>query len=374
MSATIGCTAGSSDNSHAQNTSLGRCECITLHDSKLIDTLRRSKLYRDYERTFSAVTALPLALRPVEFFGLPFQGKTNENAFCAFLANRKTSCSLCLQTQSRIAKASGKHPNSVQCPFGLTETAVPICLGERVIGLLCTGQVFTRKPNLKNSKLKRKRFFPESSAAEQEALRLWKQTPSIEAAKYKAMIRLLTFFATQLSALSNQLLIEQKCGEPEVITRARRFIAENKRGQLSLASVAKASGASMFHFCTLFHQTTGLKFRDYVARSRVEDARVLLCDPTRRMSEVAYEVGFQSMTAFHRAFRRILGQSPTQYRTHLARNGSRPRQSSIRSPDFEEQRSRPPYHTPPNGSPAQARSTQRHLGAMNVRGSLPPAA
>jgi AraC-like DNA-binding protein/ligand-binding sensor protein len=365
MSATIECAAGNSDNSHAQNTSVARRESITLRDSKLIDTLRHSKLYRDYERTFTTVTGLPLALRPVEFFGLPFHGTTNENGFCAFLADRKSSCSLCLQTQGRTAELAGKYPRSVQCPFGLTETAVPIRLGERVIGFLCTGQVFTREPNLENSALKRKRLFAEASAAEQKAVGLWKQTPSIEAAKYKAMVRLLIFFAKQLSALSNQLLIEQKCREPEVIMRARRFIAENRRGQLSLASVAKASGASMFHFCTLFHQTTGLKFRDYVARSRIEDARALLCDPTRRMSEVAYEAGFQSMTAFHRAFRRILGQSPTQYRTRLAAHGSRPR-TSPSAHGLERQPSGQAYHSWPNGSTPEIRSTPRHLRAVEV--------
>ena len=360
MSASIACAAGNSDNSDAQNTGVAGRGSTALHDNKLIDTLRRSKLYRDYERTFSDVTGLPLALRPVEFFGLPFQGKTNENAFCAFLANRKTSCSLCLQTQSRIAEVSSKYPRSVQCPFGLTETAVPIRLGQRVVGFLCTGQVFTRKPNPGNSTLKRKRLFAQGSAAEQEALQLWKQTPYIEVVRYKAMVRLLIFFAKQLSALTNQLLIEQKSREPDVVMRARRFIAENKRGQLSLASVAKASGASMFHFCTLFHQTTGLKFRDYVARSRIEDARVLLCDRTRRMSEVAYEVGFQSMTAFHRAFRRILGESPTQYRSHLAANGSERRQSPIRSRDSEGQSPGPAYYRRPNGRTEELTSTARH--------------
>ena len=352
--------ARNSDNSHPRNTSVVRHESTALRDSKLIDTLRRSKLYRDYERTFNEVTRLPLALRPVEFFGLPFHGKTNENAFCAFLADRRTSCSLCLQTQARVAANPGKHPRSIQCPFGLTETAVPIRLGERVIGFLCTGQVFTREPKPGNSALKRKRLFAEASAAEQEALRLWKQTPSIEVARYKAMVRLLIFFAKQLSALTNQLLIEQKCREPEVVTRARRFIAENKRGQLSLASVARASGSSMFHFCTLFHQTTGLKFRDYVARSRIEDARVLLCDRTQRMSEVAYEAGFQSMTAFHRAFRRILGESPTEYRSHLAAHGSHHRQSSIRSRDSEGQSPGPAHYSRPNGSTKELRSTARH--------------
>jgi AraC-like DNA-binding protein len=212
----------------------------------------------------------------------------------------------------------------------LTETAVPIRLGERIIGFLCTGQVFTRRANLGHCTLQHKRLLPEASPAEQKARRLWKQTRSIEAAKYKEMVQLLIFFAKQLSALSNQLLIEQKCREPEVVMRARRFIAENKRGRLSLSSVAKAAGASIFHFCTLFHQTTGLKFSDYVARSRMEGARALLCDPRRRMCEVASEAGFQSMTAFNRAFRRIVGQSPTEYRTDLAAHGSRPPVSSFR--------------------------------------------
>jgi AraC-like DNA-binding protein/ligand-binding sensor protein len=306
-----------SDKSHRRNTSILRRESTAPHDSKLIEALRRSKLYRDYERTFTEATGLPLALRPVEFFGLPFHGKKNENEFCAFLADCKSFCSLCLQTQSRIAENPAKHPHSIQCPFGLTESAVPIRLGERVIGFLCTGQVFTRRAKRGHPTLERKRLFSEASPAGPKALRLWRQTSYVEAAKYNAMVRLLIFFANQLSALTNQLLMEQKCREPEVITRARRFIAENKGGRVSLGSVAKACGASMFHFCTLFHQATGLTFSDYVARSRIEDARMLLCDHRRRMSEVAYEAGFHSMTAFNRAFRRIVGQSPTEYRTHL---------------------------------------------------------
>jgi hypothetical protein len=64
-----------------------------------------------------------------------------------------------------------------------------------VIGFLWTGQVFTRRANLGDCTLQHKWFFPEASPAEQKARRLWKQTRSIEAAKYKAMVQLLIFFA-----------------------------------------------------------------------------------------------------------------------------------------------------------------------------------
>lgn len=319
MPSTIQGVRGKSDHSQTENGSAGYAET---ENKKLLEALRHSKLYRDYERTFTEATGLPLALRPVEFFGLPFHGKKNENPFCAFLAERKSCCALCLQTQGRLNEARPDTAHSLQCPYGLTETVVPIVLGERVIGFLCTGQVFTSLTNSEARKSGSLRLSSEAAGVNAEGRRLWKQTRSMETGTYKATVRLLVFFAKQLSTLSNQLCIEQKSEEPAVVTRARQFIAENKGKPITLATVAHASGASMFHFCKLFRATTGVKFTEYVARSRVEDARELLCNRRLRMCEVAYESGFQSLTAFHRAFQRVLGQSPTDYRSALSRRGS----------------------------------------------------
>jgi len=49
----------------------------------------------------------------------------------------------------------------------------------------------------------------------------------------------------------------------------------------------------------------------------VEKAKNLLLNRNLRVSEIAYEVGFQSLTHFNRVFKRILGVSPTKYRTRL---------------------------------------------------------
>ena len=242
-------------------------------------------------------------------------------------AERKTKTHFALSSPTRkapaafVSKLKRVSPNRgatirtrFNVPYGLTETVVPIVLGERVIGFLCTGQVFTQRGKTVGPESPARRF-PEAAGNTSEGLRLWKQTRFIEPVTYKAMVQLLSFFAKQLSALINQLIIEQKTQEPEVVLRARRFIAENRRGQLTLATVARAAGVSMFHFSTLFRQTTGIKFTQYVARSRIEDARELLCNRRLRMCEVAYESGFQSLTAFNRAFQRVLGQSPTKYRS-----------------------------------------------------------
>jgi AraC-like DNA-binding protein len=159
-----------------------------------------------------------------------------------------------------------------------------------------------------------------------ELRRAWEKNPLIPPDKYNAVVRLLTFFADQLSALSNQLVTEKNNSEPPLVLKAREYIDKYKAEQLSLTDVAKAAGASVFHFCKVFHKGTGLKFTDYVSRVRVEDARTRLLNPNLRISEIAYDVGFQSLTQFNRTFKRVFGQSPTEFREHL--NGKTSRKSS----------------------------------------------
>jgi AraC-like DNA-binding protein len=67
----------------------------------------------------------------------------------------------------------------------------------------------------------------------------------------------------------------------------------------------------------MFKKVTGVNFTDYVSRARIEKSKNLLLNPNLRVSEIAFEVGFQSLTHFNRVFRRLLGQSPTDYRAQL---------------------------------------------------------
>jgi hypothetical protein len=70
-----------------QNNTSAQPESVARNDRKLLDVLRDSKAYREYEKVFCEATGLPLALRPTQSFELPFHGKKNENLFCAFLAD-----------------------------------------------------------------------------------------------------------------------------------------------------------------------------------------------------------------------------------------------------------------------------------------------
>ena len=289
----------------------------TMPNKQLVEMLLRSRLFRDYESVFTKATGLPLALRPLEYWQLEHHQKTNENHFCALLAERPATLAVCLQSHAEIIKHTGITPCTETCPFGLTETAVPVRLGEETIGFLRIGQVL-RRSAIQADKTRAASKLKECGVPFAGAIRkAWEATPIIPKDKYGATVRLLTFFAEQLSALINQIVLEKQNAEPPLVRKAREYIKQHKMEPLSLAAVAQASGASVFHFCKVFKKTTGLKFTDYVARVRLEDAKTQLLNPSRRISEVAYDVGFQSLTQFNRMFKRIFGQSPTEFRAHL---------------------------------------------------------
>jgi AraC-like DNA-binding protein/ligand-binding sensor protein len=287
-------------------------------NKELVDMLRRSRLFRDYENIFTKATGLPLTLRPLEFWQLAHHGKKHENPFCALLAENPATLSVCLQAHQNMIDHTGLLPHTVTCPFGLTETAVPVKLGTDVIGYLRIGQVLRHLPAQSDTTKVSRALERCGVRFTGEIRKAWEKNPLFPSEKYNAVVRLLSFFADQLSALSNQLMTEKSNAEPPLVLRARDYIDKHKTEELSLADVAKAAAASVFHFCKVFHKATGLTFTDYVARVRLEDARNRLLNPNLRISEIAYDVGFQSLTQFNRTFKRVFGQSPSEFRARLS--------------------------------------------------------
>jgi len=111
--------------------------------------------------------------------------------------------------------------------------------------------------------------------------------------------------------------VKEAAAEAPAITRARQYIAEHCSEDLSLDQVARASNMSAFYFCKVFKKSTGLTFTDYLARIRVETVKRLLLNPHTRVSEAAFEAGFQSLSQFNRVFHRIEGEAPSDYRDRV---------------------------------------------------------
>lgn len=284
----------------------------------LIDALVTSKIYQDYERAFTEATGLPVALRPVESWQLPHHGHRGESPFCAMVASKSKACAVCLQVQEKLVEAATEAPATITCEAGICDTAVPVKLGDKVVGFLQTGQVFRKKPS--ETQFKKVIGLTKEWGLEvsQKELRdAYFGTRVVSSKQHESVVKLLSIFAQHLSMLSNQIVVQQENSEPPVIRRAKEFINEHQTEDLTLGQVAKAVNTSTFYFCKMFKKATGINFTDYLSRVRIEKSKNLLLNPNLRVSEIAFEVGFQSLTHFNRVFKRILGQSPTDYRAKV---------------------------------------------------------
>ena len=234
------------------------------------------------------------------------------------MARKSRACSACLQVQQRLTETASHEAQTINCNHGLTESAVPVRLGEQLIGYLQTGQVFRKEPT--PAQFERTARLAQEWGVEADPNELREAffgTRVVPSKTYDAMIKLLSIFSEHLSMVSNQVVLRQQNSEPVMITRAKQFIRDNYAEDLSLGQVSKAVNTSSFYFCKMFKKTTGINFTDYLSRLRIEKAKNLLLNPHMRISEIAFEVGFQSLTHFNRVFKNIQGQAPTEYRTRL---------------------------------------------------------
>ena len=285
----------------------------------LIEALVNSKVYQEYERAFNETTGLPVVLRPVESWQLPHHGGRNENPFCNLMAQKSRTCAACLQVHEKLSQQATTEPSTVTCPVGMCDTAVPVRLGDRLIGFLQTGQIFRKKPTEAQFDRTAKLVAGWGMEVDREKMRnAYFGTRVLPTRQHESVVTLLTIFAQHLSMLSNQVLVQTENSEPPVIIKAKEYIQEHQAEELSLGQVAKAVNTSTFYFCKMFKKITGINFTDYLSRVRIEKSKNLLLNPNLRVSEIAFEVGFQSLTHFNRVFKKILGQSPTAYRAQLA--------------------------------------------------------
>lgn len=288
----------------------------------VIDRLKRSQLFRDYQQAFEATIGLPLVLRKPSSFQTPLYGSRRLNPFCALMAGISKPCAACLEIQQRIEAAAKRNPATLLCYAGLTESAVPVRIGDKVVGYLQTGQVFLRRPSKKRFEdFIRNLPGVDSKINLAEVESAYFQTRVISKHQYASILRLLMIFADHLASVSNQMMIRDSNTESPAITRVRRFIAEHQSEELSLGAAARSVNLSEFYFCKLFKKATGLTFTSYLARVRIESVKSRLLNAHLHVSEAAFAAGFQSLSQFNRIFRRITGESPSEYRHRIHGDG-----------------------------------------------------
>ena len=108
-------------------------------------------------------------------------------------------------------------------------------------------------------------------------------------------------------------------GDTPEVRRAVSAVRADLSVDISADDVARAAGLSVRTLHRRLVLETGLGFRDYLQRARVLAAMAALAEPYARVTDVAPRVGFESLGAFARAFRKIAGESPSEFRERVKR-------------------------------------------------------
>ena len=285
---------------------------------RTLEVLSASQVYRDYERAFTQGTGLPLRLQGPDMLSLVRFTKAQENPFCTIMAKTNESCAQCYSLQCKVEAEAQFEPKTLKCFAGLCEAAVPVRVAENVIAFLHTGQVLLQRPDKVKFKQIAATLLKWGAEVDLKKLEeFYFNTRVLTLKQYEALIRLLNTFAEHLAACSSVLIMQAQQVDSPAITQARSYIRDHSDDELPLSAVAHVVNMSATYFSEKFKEMTGINFVEYVARTRVEKARNLLQNPNRRVCEVAFEVGFKSLSQFNRMFKKVVGESPRDYRVKL---------------------------------------------------------
>ena len=275
-------------------------------------TMADSKLFRDFKRMFVSVTGLQLVLQDIDssrHVEWPCERATTR---CAILARGGRSCSA---SKVELTLAAKRLATSRNCCTELHCVTVPVRIGNLVIALLQIEPVCFSGHD--EDKLR-----PDTSVGHDEIAaghgdQLKSPVQIISHEQCSLMVLLLENFAPHLVEWYVKYAPTQRPGEPVAILRAKEWIEAHYHETVTLTDVAMAAQQSPSQMSRIFHRVTGTTLTEFVSRARIARARRLLAVPVTTITNVAFAVGFQSISQFNRTFKKLVGQSPTKFRAEL---------------------------------------------------------
>src|SRR5215470_2628166 len=112
------------------------------------------------------------------------------------------------------------------------------------------------------------------------------------------------------STLREDTVASHRRAVERVITSARGRLCE----PISLRDMSRVAYLSTFHFHRVFHQITGLPPAKFISAMRLDEAKRLLLNTQLSITDISFEVGYNSLSTFTRRFTQRVGLGPREFR------------------------------------------------------------
>lgn len=100
----------------------------------------------------------------------------------------------------------------------------------------------------------------------------------------------------------------------ERLARVKNFVERNYSEKISLHVAARVAGMEGKSFSRFFRAKAGIPFSHWLTKVRIAEAKKLLQSRNYTVTEVAFNVGYQDLTTFERAFKRLTGMTPREFK------------------------------------------------------------
>ena len=92
------------------------------------------------------------------------------------------------------------------------------------------------------------------------------------------------------------------------------YISEKFNTPLTLEDVSAYVHLHPSYFSTVFKNSTGLSFKEYLNKVRIEESKILLLNTDFSIIDIAIAVGFEDQSYFSKVFKKYTGTTPKQFR------------------------------------------------------------
>ncbi len=104
---------------------------------------------------------------------------------------------------------------------------------------------------------------------------------------------------------------------PRTLKRLTQYMDAHLHREIRLEELAAIAHLSRFHFCAAFRQATGRPPFQWLRERRIKRSQALLANPGLPVTQIALAVGYETPAAFSRAFRKVTGLTPSEWRGRL---------------------------------------------------------
>lgn len=277
----------------------------------------KSRLERTIEyltenrRIFINICDVAGILKSVSDFSIPWELQINSCSFCSVAKSTQEGLSRCIEFKTESVNRCREDNSSYirTCYLGITQYVYPVVWNDVTVCILYISNMVQENEAEKNKEHYKEyeKLTGISAKHLEDALNTTEITDNIS--KHFDAAYILRDVIIEILEKNNVKINTKNCIISGVLNYCNEFYASD----ITLEGVGALFYLNPDYLCRLFKKETGISFTQYLNHVRIDKAKKLLDKTDKKITEIAFEVGYTNDTYFIKKFKEICGVTPKQY-------------------------------------------------------------